>query len=102
MMNRQISPTPLRLQRFAWMVALVVLLRVAAWDLHHVLDFHADTGERCQACLVMERGGDGVAPSAGAALDHPCGQAPLPMLVGLVPTAPAPGPWPRGPPSSFS
>ena len=47
------------------MVALVVALRLLAWDLHHALDFHADAGERCEVCVVMERGGDGVVAVAG-------------------------------------
>lgn len=101
-MNRQHSISPLRLRRFAWMVALVVVLRVLAWDLHHALDFHVESGERCMACLVMERGGDGVTLVAGTVLDHPCGHAPLPVVAGLVSAAPTPGPLPRGPPSSFS
>lgn len=102
MMNRQTSATPLRLQRFALMVALVVVLRVLAWDLHHAFDLHADSGERCQACLVMERGGDGTLPVTAPELEPPCGPAPLPMVAGLLPAAPAPGPLPRGPPSLLS
>jgi len=102
MMFRQAPMSPLRLQRFALAVALVVLLRVVAWDLHHVLDIHADTGERCQACLVMERGGDGPAPTAAVAPQCPAGHAPAPLAGGHLPAVPAPGPLPRGPPSSFS
>lgn len=101
-MKRQPAFLPTSLQRFAWMVALVVVLRVFAWDLHHALDLHVESDQRCQVCLVMERGSDGVPPAAAAAVAMPCGPAPLPMIAGLIPAASVPGPLPRGPPSSFS
>ncbi len=101
-MKQQTAFLPTCLQRFAWMVALVVVLRVVAWDLHHALDLHAESDPRCQVCLVMERGGDGVLTVAVVAVASPCGPAPLPMVSAFVPVAPAPGPLPRGPPSSFS
>lgn len=101
-MNQRTAILPTCLQRFALMVALVVVLRVIAWDLHHALDLHAESEPRCQVCLVMERGGDGVLPVTAAAVASTCGPAPLPMAAGIVPVAPAPGPLPRGPPSSFS
>ncbi|HRP34306.1 MAG TPA: hypothetical protein PLI48_00355 [Gammaproteobacteria bacterium] len=101
-MKQQTAILPTCLQRFAWMVALVVVLRVVAWDLHHAFDLHGESDPRCQVCLVMERGGDGVAPVTVVAVACPCGPAPLPMVSALVPVAPALGPLPRGPPSSFS
>lgn len=102
MMNRQTSIFPLRLQRFAWMVALVVVLRVFAWDLHHAFDLHAEVGETCQVCLVMERGGDGVTPTTCEPGVAPCGQAPRHQAAGPILVATLPCPLPRGPPSSFS
>lgn len=101
-MKRQPAFLPTGLQRFAWMVALVVVLRVIAWDLHQALDLHAESDQRCPVCLVMERGSDGVLPVAVAAVVSPCWPAPPPMAAGLVPVATAPGPLSRGPPSSFS
>lgn len=101
-MNQRTAILPTCLQRFALVVALVVVLRVVAWDLHHALDLHAESDLRCQVCLVMERGADGVLPVAVATVAPPFGPAPLPRAVGLLPVAPAPGPLPRGPPSSFS
>lgn len=92
----------LALQRFAWMVALVVVLRVAAWELHNFLDFHADSTERCQACLVMERSGDSPLPAAGEMPAAPLGEAPQNLAVLAVLAAAAPCPLPRGPPSTFS
>lgn len=49
------------------MVALVVVLRVVAWDLHLGFDLH-DPDEQCQVCLVLERGGDGVIAATGKGL----------------------------------
>jgi hypothetical protein len=89
----------LRLERFALMVALVVVLRLLAWDLHHALDFHADSGERCEVCVVMERGGDGVVAAAGKL--PPPAQPPAPSACGSDPDfgVHAPCPPARGPPS---
>jgi hypothetical protein len=81
------------------MVALVVVLRLLAWDLHHALDSHADSGEHCEICVLMERGGDGVVAVAGKLLPpaHPksaseCGSDP--DFAVHAPCPPA-----RGPPS---
>lgn len=101
-MKRQPAILPAALQRFALMVALVVVLRVVAWDLHHALDLHAEQDQRCQVCLVMERGGDGVPELTTVALAPASGPAPLPTAARLIPIPRAPGPLPRGPPSSFS
>lgn len=86
-----------RLQRFAWMLALVVVLRFAAWELHHAFDVHA-ADEHCEICAVVER--SGAAPAA----QHAQAAVPVPGTRLLPPaetllTAPyAASPLPRGPP----
>jgi hypothetical protein len=101
-MKRHRSPQATRLARYALAVAVLVVLRLFAWDLHLALDAHAETGEGCAVCLVMERGGDAVAPAAGKSLVSapaavPCGTPSL-----LLPGERAPCPLPRGPPSLSS
>jgi hypothetical protein len=90
-----------RLERFAWMVALVVMLRFVAVELHHVSDYHAP-GEYCDTCLVVERGGVGAAVDTGFAVPARAASAPdavpPPLLVACSP----PCPLPRGPPSFLS
>ena len=89
---------PLRLERFAWMVALVVVLRFTAWDLHHVFDLHA-ADEPCEVCLVVERGGDGpVAATDKPPLPH-ISPAPRSGFANPHRATPAPCPLPRGPPT---
>ena len=83
------------------MVALVVVLRFVAWDLHHAADLHqADTA--CEICAVFERGADGVAVTA-ATVSPP---APASALETGIPepcrAARAPCPPARGPPSCES
>jgi len=96
---KQHNPTvPLRLERFAWMVALVVVLRFAAWDLHHVFDLHA-ADDPCEICLVMERGGDGPVAAAEKVLLPHDALAPPVGVTALHLAAPAPCPPPRGPPA---
>lgn len=99
---QQTSTPDLHLARFAWLVALVVVLRVLTWDLHHVLDQHPDADERCQVCLVMERGGDGVTPAAAKSLPGSCAPAPAERAADATHATPLPCPLPRGPPSSLS
>lgn len=99
---QQTSITDLHLARFGWLVALVVVLRVLTWDLHHALDQHPDADERCQVCLVMERGGDGVTPAAAETLPGPCAPAPAQFAADAVHATPLPCPLPRGPPASLS
>ena len=100
-MTRFTVTTSHRLERFAWMVALVVVLRFVAVELHHVSDSHAP-GEYCDTCLVVERGGLGVAGDIafpGPALVAPAPDSlPPPLLVACSP----PCPLPRGPPSLLS
>lgn len=98
-MTQQPRTSGLRLERFAVLVALVVVLRLLAWDLHHALDFHADAGERCEVCMVMERGGDGVAAAPPRLL--PPAQRPAPSEFRSGPDfgVHAPCPPARGPPS---
>lgn len=99
---QQTSTTDLRLARFAWLVALVVVLRVLTWDLHHVFDQHAHADERCEVCLVMERGGDGITPAAARALPGPCAPTPVELAADASYASPLPCPLPRGPPASLS
>jgi len=83
------------------MVALVVVLRFVAWDLHHAANLH-DTDTPCEICAVFERGADGAAPTAAT------GSPPVPpdaMRAGLPApcrAAYAPCPPARGPPSFYS
>jgi hypothetical protein len=101
-MKQQTAPTTVRLERFAWMVALVVVLRLLAWDLHHALDYHAEADEYCQVCLVMERGGDGVAAVAAKMLSPQLALAPTDLVSDPDYRAQAYRPLPRGPPSLLS
>jgi hypothetical protein len=97
-MKRHHTPHPRRLTHFALMVALVVVLRFVAWDLHHATDLH-ETDTPCEICAVFERGGDGVAATA-TTVSPP---APAPALEAGIPgpcrAARAPCPPARGPPS---
>ena len=97
-MKQRHTPSPHRLTHFALMVALVVVLRFVAWDLHHAANLH-ETDEPCEICLVFERGGDGVAATAATLL--PPAPAPA-MRAGIAEpyrAARAPCPPARGPPS---
>jgi hypothetical protein len=93
----------IRLERYAWMVALVVVLRLAAWDLHHALDLHDyEADAQCDVCMVVERGS---APLAAGSLNapHPLAEpAPGGRLPADLRATPAPNPPPRGPPSILS
>lgn len=92
------APRCRRLERFAWMVALVIVLRFVAVELHHVGDYHVP-GEYCATCLVIERGGHGVVGDIHLPLSAPATSAPVsePTQCRLVafPSCPLP----RGPPS---
>lgn len=85
------------LARLAWIGALVLVLRLAGAELHHVLEAH-DPGEACEACLVLERGGHAL-PSTAAAVALPppantaAARAPAPPVAALILA-----PLPRGPP----
>ncbi len=90
-----------RLKRFAWMVALLVVLRFVAVDLHLALEHH-EAGQDCEICLVAERAGDGV-PAAAAKLPQAPGcAAPRSWRVATPAVASHPCPLPRGPPSLLS
>jgi hypothetical protein len=87
--------------RLAWMVALLVVLRFGAWELHQSLDHHDDV-QPCQVCLVLERTGDGAPVSVGKPLPVPTAE-PLQTRQSLAPAAAAaPCPLPRGPPPSIA
>jgi hypothetical protein len=88
------------LKRLAWIAAALVVLRIATWDLHHLLDQHDyQANVYCDVCLVVERSGDGVATDHGhaptASVDAECRHAPAALLQAAIP----PSPLPRGPPS---
>jgi hypothetical protein len=100
-MKQHTPARPLRLERFAWMVALVVVLRIAAWDLHFVFDLH-QPAEHCEICLVMERGGDGMTAAAGQAVPPPASPAAQAAFANPCRTTTLPCPLPRGPPSFHS
>jgi hypothetical protein len=98
-MKQQQPAQPARLERYALAVAVLVVLRLFAWELHLGLDVHAGAEERCTVCLVMERGGDAITPAAGklpasAPAAMPCATQSL-----HVRGERAPCPLPRGPPS---
>lgn len=97
-MKQHNPTTPLRLERFAWMVALVVVLRFAAWDLHHVFDLHT-ADEPCEICLVVERGGDGPVAAADKTLLPHASPAPRAAFSDPRRASLAPCPLPRGPPA---
>lgn len=101
-MKQQQPAQPPRLARYALAVAVLVVLRLFAWDLHLALDAHAETDERCAVCLVMERGGDAVAPAAGKSLVSAPASAPDGTRSFYLPGERALGPLPRGPPSLSS
>lgn len=86
-----------RLRNFAWMLALVVLLRMAAWEIHHAFDAHA-VDEHCEICAVVERSGDTPAMANGQPA-APLSSDRLLAPPGII-AAPAfaASPLPRGPP----
>lgn len=95
------APSCRRLERFAWMVALVVVLRFVAVELHHVSDYHAP-GEYCAICLVIERGGHGVAGDVQLPLPSRAIAAPVAAHPQFQVAAHVPCPLPRGPPLFLS
>lgn len=96
--SRTIGPW---LQRFAWMVALVVVLRVVAWDLHQVVDHH-ELDQPCEICLVTDRAGDGMLPIAGHLAQATAEALSAPPPADFHALTFTPCPLPRGPPSSLS
>jgi hypothetical protein len=100
---KQQSATQIRLTRYAWMAAFVVLLRLAAWDLHHALDLHDwDAKTQCDVCMVVERGGEPVVSSSVTTPETSLWFAPLGRLPAELRATIAPRPPSRGPPSFFS
>jgi hypothetical protein len=88
------------LKRLAWMAVLIVVLRIAAWDLHHVLDQHDyQSNAYCDVCLVAERGGDAIAVDHGHGLLPAVHAQACSFLPGSLRAAMPPAPLPRGPPS---
>ena len=81
------------------MVALAVMLRFAAAEVHHALEHDHHPEEQCEICLVVERGGSGL-PLAGGhsalAPDWPVPPLPASDHAG---TSSRPCPPARGPPA---
>lgn len=100
-MTDQPRPIGPSLQRFALMVALVIVLRVVAWDLHQVVDHH-ELDQPCEICLVADRAGDGVPPVASHVGPATGAALPTPWQANLHVLSPPPCPLPRGPPSPSS
>ena len=101
-MNPSNPATSRTIQRFAWMVALLVVLRFAAADLHQVLEHPHGPDEHCEICLVFERAGDGVTSVAAKSSLSPGWPAPQAGILASLPSRFAPCPPARGPPSSLS
>ncbi|NHA15176.1 hypothetical protein [Thioalkalivibrio sp. XN279] len=96
-MSQRHAKVPQYLARLAWIGALVLVLRFVGAELHHVLETHGP-GETCEACLVLERGGQAL-PAPGFASLVPLRANADPVFL-PAPTAVAPAltPLPRGPP----
>jgi hypothetical protein len=98
-MSQPHTTRPHHLTRLAWIGALVLVLRFAGAELHHVLDVHAP-GESCEACLVLERGGNALPPPGLAAPAPPrvsAGDSFAPVRLAATLLL---APLPRGPPLS--
>lgn len=92
---------PQHLARLAWIGALVLVLRFVGAEVHHVIETH-DPGASCEACLVLERGGQAL-PEPGMVALGPLRAAADPVLFPApAPSAPALAPLPRGPPRPSS
>jgi hypothetical protein len=96
-MPQLFAASPHRLRRLAWFGALVLVLRFAGVELHEVAATH-EPGENCAYCLVLERGGSALAPTAAVLVTSPppafAAAAPAPTVRAVIP----PAPLPRGPP----
>ena len=102
-MKQHTGTTARRLEHFAWLAAVLVVLQFVSWDLHRALDQHAETDHACQVCLVMERGGDAPPAAAGHGLLPEFRLAPGRGVPTFVVSTLARHPLPRGPPAtSFS
>jgi hypothetical protein len=94
------NATRIRLERYAWTVALLVVLRLAAWDLHHALDLHDyEANAQCDVCMVVERGSEPLAAGSSITSPPPVESFPGGRLPADLRATPAPNPPPRGPPS---
>lgn len=89
------------IKRLAFLAMLVLVLRFVAVDWHQAAAHHA-ADEPCEVCLVVERGGTGLAAVLPAAPNlAPLPAPPVPATC-VAAAGPAPAPLPRGPPSSSS
>jgi hypothetical protein len=96
-MSQRHAKVPQHLARLAWIGALVLVLRFVGAELHHVVETHGP-GETCEACLVLERGGQAL-PEAGLVSLVPFRASPEPASsLAPAPSGPALTPLPRGPP----
>ena len=96
-MSQRHAKVPQHLARLAWIGALVLVLRFVGAELHHVLETHAP-GETCEACLVLERGGQALPETGLAAFVPPRADADPVRCAAPAPSAPLLRPLPRGPP----
>ncbi|NGP53309.1 hypothetical protein [Thioalkalivibrio sp. XN8] len=96
-MNPALPTTARGIRRFALLAMLVLVLRFAGGELHHAFDVH-ESGETCEYCLVLERGGQALPPAdlMPGSLPAPAGIARTAVTPARV--APRPAPLPRGPP----
>lgn len=96
-MNPALPTTTRGIRRLALLAMLVLVLRFAGAELHHALDVH-ESGESCEYCLVLERGGPALPPAdvLPMALPAPAGISRAPVVPARV--APRTAPLPRGPP----
>ena len=102
-MKKPTVPRARRLEHFAWLAAVLVVLQFVSWDLHRALEQHAETDHSCQVCLVMERGADSPPAVAGHGLLPEFRLAPDQGEPGFAVSTSARHPLPRGPPAtSFS
>ncbi|MFU8896199.1 MAG: hypothetical protein ACNA8J_07405 [Gammaproteobacteria bacterium] len=99
-MKKQTSTKARRLEHFAWLAAVLVVLQFISWDLHQALEQHAETDHSCQVCLVMERGGDAPPAVAGHGLLPEFRLAPGQGAPSFVFWSYARHPLPRGPPAA--
>ena len=85
-------------QRLALAFALLVVLRVVAWDLHHAHQAHS-ADETCEVCLVFERNVDGMPSKCGKPALQRVSVLPVVRQATLPGAEPHASPLPRGPPS---
>ncbi len=87
------------IKRLAWLAALLVVLRVFAWELHNAVAEHP-IGETCQVCIAADRSDDALVATASVVQAATSDSATPRAPVSPPRAAAALRPPPRGPPSS--